>query len=294
MNRPIKILSGLIATVLSLALPSAIGADASTKTPAHEHFDFVQAGRHVTVWLFSPKDATPQAPVVFVMHGVKRDGENYLQDWVPLARERGFVLVVPEFSNAEFPGYQSYNFGNIVDIAGHALPREQWSFSFIEPIFDAVRKRTGNRSERYLLYGHSAGGWFVQRFVFFMPQARVARAVSANAGLYLMPDFTTAFPYGLKKTSLTDFDLRRALAAPFVVLLGTADTDPQARLLWHTPEAEAQGSHRFARGIYFFKQAEAAAQNLHTPFGWRLSTASGVGHSDAGMAPLAVKSLFPE
>lgn len=275
-----------------LAPGVAAAAVAVAPAVAHRNFAVTQAGRHVTVWYFVPEGATPRSPVVFVMPGVKRNGEDYLKDWQPLAQARTFVLVVPEFSTAEFPGYQSYNFGNTVDAAGHAVPREQWSFSFIEPIFDAVRERTGNRSERYLLYGHSAGGWFVQRFLFFVPSARVARAVSANAGLYLLPDRSVAFPYGLKDTPVSDDDLRRVLALPLVVLLGTADTDPKSRLLWHTPEAEAQGPHRLARGQFFFAAGEAAARARHLPFGWQLTLAPAIGHSDEGMAPFAVQALF--
>lgn len=77
----------------------AVETSPSASTPAHEHFDFAQAGRHVTVWLYAPPGLKPQAPIVFVMHGVKRDGETYLRDWIPLAQECRFLLVVPEYSN---------------------------------------------------------------------------------------------------------------------------------------------------------------------------------------------------
>lgn len=287
----------LLLLMVAPASEAAVGgASSSTAAPAskkpNQNLVLVRGGRHVTVWYFVPDGASPQSPVVFVMTGVKRNAEDYLDDWKPFAEQHKFVLVVPEFTAAEFPGYRSYNFGNTIDAAGQLVPREQWSFSFIEPAFDAVRERVGNRSERYFLYGHSAGGWFVQRFLFFVPEARVAAAVSANAGLYLLPDLSTSFPYGLKGTPITDGDLRRVLTTPLVVLLGTADTDPKSRLLWHTPEAEAQGPHRFARGQFFFARGEEAARALHVPFGWRLAFAPDVGHSDEGMAPFAVRQFF--
>ena len=37
-----------------------------------------------------------------------------------------------------------------------------------------MKAATGNRSERYFLYGHSAGAQFVHSFLYAMPQARVA------------------------------------------------------------------------------------------------------------------------
>jgi poly(3-hydroxybutyrate) depolymerase len=269
----------------------AVSAAAAEAPPAT--FAFTQAGHHVTVRYFVPPEATPQTPVVFVMHGVGRKAETYFTDWLPYAKARQFLLVVPEFSKAEFPGEEGYIYGNTVDTAGRPLPREQWSFNMIEPIFDAVRGHTGNQTQRYRIYGHSAGSQFVQRFIYLGPGARVERAVSANAGWYMLPDLTKAFPYGLKNTPVTEADLRHALALPLTVLLGTADTDPQARDLRLEPEAEEQGPFRLARGKYFQARSEEAARARQTSFGWRLAFAPGVAHSDKDMAPFAVRELFP-
>ena len=277
---------------LSFALLFLAARAFAAEAAKHDSFDLVQAGRHVTVWFFVPAEATPQTPIVIVMHGVQRDGERYLEDWIPHARAKKFLLVVPEFSQKEFPGEEGYIYGNTVDQAGHALPRAQWSFSVIEPVFDAVRARLGNKTERYRLYGHSAGAQFTQRFIYFVPKAHVERAVAANAGWYMLPDFLGTFPYGLKNTPVTEADLRHALALPLTVLLGTADTDPQAKALRHTPESDAQGMFRLARGKFFFAHAETAAREMKTTFGWRLAFADGVAHSDSGMAPFAVKQLF--
>ncbi len=266
-----------------------------TAAPAvRDHIAYQAAGKTVTVWYYIPENATPTLPVVVVMPGLKRNGEDYLNDWIPHAKARNFLLVVPEFGLADFPGEEGYIYGNTVDKAGHPLPREQWSFSMIEPIFDLVRQKTGNTSAQYRLYGHSAGAQFVQRFIYFVPQARVARVVTANAGWYLLPEFTHGFPYGLKDTPVTDADLKHALALPLVVLLGEADTNAADKVLRHTPEADAQGLFRFARGKYFFARAEAIARADNIPFGWKLATAPGIGHSDAGMAPFALPSLLPE
>lgn len=286
--------ASLLAMAASLVLTPGRAAEPTAPAVVHEHFDLEQAGRHITVWLYTPAGATPQTPVVVVMHGIQRNGEDFLADWIPLAQERKFLLVVPEFSKEQFPGDEGYIYGNTVDKAGRALPREQWSFSVIEPLFDAVKARTGNRTERYRLYGHSAGAQFAQRFVYFVPAARAERVVTANAGWYMLPDLSVAFPYGLKNTPVTEADLRHALALPLTVLLGTADVDSKAKALRHTPESDAQGMFRFARGNYFFARAEEAAKRLGLPLGWKLATAPGVAHSDKNMSPFAVKALFPE
>lgn len=61
-------------------------------------------------------------------------------------------------------------------------PNRPRSFSRIEHLFDAIRQATGNRGERYFLYGHSEGGQFVLRLLMLLPQARVQRAVVVNPG----------------------------------------------------------------------------------------------------------------
>ncbi len=283
-----------ISRAMLLVFACTLVVRAGAALTPRDSFDFTQTGHHVKVWYYAPAGLGPEAPVVFVMHGVGRNGEDYLNDWTASADERRFLLVVPEFSKAEFPGDEGYIYGNTVDKAGASLPREQWSFSMIEPIFDAVRERTGNHRTSYLLFGHSAGAQFVQRFLYFVPSARVARAVVANAGWYMLPDLAVAFPYGLKGTPVDEAALRAALTRPVVVLLGTADLDPTAKALRHTPEADAQGPHRFARGHFFFAQAQAAAAKLKLLSGWSLATAPGIAHSDKGMTPFAVHALFPE
>src|SRR3712207_6943257 len=63
-------------------------------------------------------------------------------------------------------------------------------------LFDFVREATGNPSEQYRIYGHSAGAQFVHRLALFVPEARFATAIAANAGWYTMPTFDgKKFPY---------------------------------------------------------------------------------------------------
>lgn len=255
-------------------------------------FDFTHGGKTIPVWYFLPSSARPDTPVLFVMHGVKRDAERYRDEWLPHARKRGFILVTPEFSEKDFPGSDSYNSGNTVDEKGRPLPRAQWSFSFLEPVFDAVKKATGNRSERYSIYGHSAGAQFVHRYLYFMPEARVAHAVAANAGWWTLPDLAVDFPYGLRGSSVHAEGLKAMLQKPLVVLLGTADTDPNHVNLRRTPEAMAQGPYRYARGQFFYAAGQRQAKAMGVPLGWKLATAPDVAHVDKDMAPYAVEEFF--
>jgi len=251
------------------------------------------AGAPIRVWYHLPETVRPETPVLFVMHGVNRDADRYRDQWSALADQHGLVLVVPEFDEAHFPGSAGYNLGNILDRDGRAVPRERWSFSALEPLFDRVRVLTGTRVETYDLYGHSAGAQFVHRYVMFMPDARLGRAVAANAGWYTLPDRKVAYPYGLRGKRLPPVDLRRAFGQPLSILLGTADNDPAYPNLRRTPEAMAQGPHRLARGEFFFRSGEAKAAALGADFRWTLEKVEGVGHDNGGMVQAAAAWLYP-
>ena len=266
---------------------------ASFANSSHSSFVYTQAGKEVKVWYFEPQNCTAQTPVVIVMHGVGRNGEDYLKDWIPYAEKKKFILIVPEFSKNQFPSDAGYNYGNTVDKKGNPLPENQWSFYMIEPIFDAALKITRNQSSSYSLFGHSAGAQFVQRFIYFVPHARLNRVIAANAGWYMLPNLSQAFPYGLKNTKVSESDLKHSLGLDVTVLLGTEDTDPNHAALRHTPEADAQGLVRLDRGKYFYASAKASAAKLSTSLNWKLAFAPGIAHSDSGMASFAAELLFP-
>jgi poly(3-hydroxybutyrate) depolymerase len=284
----------MLAIALGLNLP-AIGRAAAAvpdSTDPRGQFTFSGwAGPSLRVWYQLPDVMTPNTPVVVVMHGVNRDADRYRDEWSALAQDHGFIVVVPEFDVARFPGSLGYNTGYFTEADGTLRPREMWSFAAIEPLFDDVRQRFGTRVPRYTIYGHSAGAQFVHRFVMFMPEARIAQAIAANAGWYTMPDLAQAFPYGLGDTPLDAQTLKAALGKPLLVLLGTADTDTQDPDLRTTPEASRQGPHRYARGQSFYAQGRTAAAEMGTAFGWTLERVPGVGHKNGLMAQAAARLI---
>jgi poly-gamma-glutamate capsule biosynthesis protein CapA/YwtB (metallophosphatase superfamily)/poly(3-hydroxybutyrate) depolymerase len=272
----------------------ASAAEAIKLNPGAGRFEFTQAGKTVPVWYYLPENASAETPVLVVMHGVNRDADRYRNEWMPHAQRHGFILLAPEFSNAQFPGADAYNYGGTVDDKGRPQPREQWSFSFIEPIVAAAKTAVGNKTAKFFLYGHSAGAQFVHRYLYFVPDAPVAGVIAANAGWWTMPDEMVDFPYGLRGSPITEDALKTILQRPLVVLLGTRDTDPNHPNLRRTAEAMRQGPYRLVRGHYFFENGQAAALAYGVPFGWKLALAPGIGHVDGGMAASAVKLLFGE
>jgi hypothetical protein len=252
------------------------------------------------VWFHRPASWTPSGKVGVVLHGLQRDAERYRDEWRPLADRFGFLLLVPEFSQAKFPGTRWYNFGNLQDDAGRATPPEAWSFHAFDRVVAAAMQAAGVNlpgtagatGPGYVLYGHSAGAQFVHRFLLLTGAPRAEAVVIANSGSYTLPRFDRPFVEGLGGTAADPAVLRAVFARPVVLQLGEADTDPNHSSLPRQPWAVSQGGHRFARGWHFFDAARRAAAEQGAPFAWRVVTVPGVGHSNAGMAEAAAPLLF--
>lgn len=223
-----------------------------------------------------PQAALEGAPVVIVMHGVNRNADEYRDNWIELSERYGLRVYAPEFSAEAFPGAAQYNLGGVGTDAAVS------SYAAIEPLFDAIRAR--GEAEGYVLFGHSAGAQYVHRALLFEDLPRLQQAISANSGWYTLPDPETDWPYGLAGVEVSQSQIAAWLGRPMTILLGDADIDPDYPNLRRTPEAMAQGPHRFARGQFFFDAARAAAERQETPFAWRIVTVPGVAHDNAGMA----------
>lgn len=245
----------------------------------------------LTVWYYRPPRLSAAAPVVFVMHGVKRDADSYRDTWMAAAELFGFLLLCPEFAKVDYPR-SAYGLGNLIDGAGESLPEDEWTFNVIEDLFDSVKEATGNTSERYHIYGHSAGGQFVHRLALFMPQARHEIAITANAGWYTMPTFDKKFPYGLKGSAGTPKMLKKAFGRRLVILLGERDTDANDPHLRKSSAASRQGANRLERGQAFHATARQEAESLGVTLNWRLETVPGAAHLQHQMMPAAARAIF--
>ena len=281
------------ATPVAIKQANAELVDGAAAIPIGKHsFEFSDwGGPAINVHTYKPEIANKNSQILFIMHGNSRDPERYVDNWVKQSDEYGFLLVAPEFSRKDFSSSRNYNLGNVYRKNGRnnygRIKEDRWTFSTIEPLFDEIKRRTGSEAETYNIFGHSAGGQFVHRFVYFKPTARYEVAIAANAGWYTLPSILAKWPYGLGDTFLDEDDLKMALGKNLVILLGTADTDIKSSSLRKTDEANAQGPHRFARGKTFFDVGRRTAKIYDIPFRWRIYAAPDVAHSNENIAPFA-------
>jgi poly(3-hydroxybutyrate) depolymerase len=242
----------------------------------------------LNVWYYKPDNFTPRTPIVIVLHGSERKANVFRDTWMPHAKTKDFMLLAPEFSLENFPGNYTYNLGNHMTADKHARPKAEWSFMIIERIFDDfIKLQEKSDAQKYYLYGHSAGAQFVHRLMLFVPEARVKLAISANAGYYIIPDFSVTWPYGLDKTNLDKDSVCQYFSKPLILLLGEEDTNPL--MLPRGPNSDNQGIMRLERGYYFFHFAKGIAEKLEVPFIWQMQTVPNAGHDDKPMAEATVE-----
>jgi poly(3-hydroxybutyrate) depolymerase len=247
--------------------------------------------RRITVWTYRPKQLAHNAPMLFVMHGVQRNGRHFRDEWQGYAERAQALLLVPEFASGNFPSSAGYSAAR-PDSGATDEAMVPAVYRMIEEIFDRAKLLTDLSTPDYRLYGHSAGAQFVHRFVMYHPQARLKIAVAANAGWYMMPEFAVQFPYGLSGSGISVTGLKKSFAKDLIVLLGDKDSDPMHPSLNRGARQMRQGPHRFARGQNFFRIAQETAAKLDAPLAWRLSTVPGADHDNAKMAPAAATWLF--
>ena len=247
--------------------------------------------RPILVYTYRPASWNTSGPILIVMPGAGREGSGPRETWIPSAEKYSALVVVPEFSLQYYPDDLWYINGNTFDMKGWK-PKNNWTYMAIEHLFDDISAKSGATRNTYLLDGHSAGAQFVHRMVMVLPEARYSRAVAANAGMYLMPNLSIPFGFGLKDSPLPLADIPRVLSRKLVIMSGDADTNTDDGGLAKFPEAEAQGATRFERAKYFFASAQALAAGLNVPLNWEYHVVHGIGHDEAGMAGPSAEVLF--
>lgn len=232
--------------------------------------------REVAVFYYRPSALTAQSPVLIVLPGAGRNAWDYRDHWIEAADKYGVLVLSLHYPESRYPRFWNYNLARMIsdveiDKAAQALAdyrirsdRRQWLFDDIDRVFERVVRGTGLSTDRYDLFGHSAGGQFLHRFALFAKDdTRAHRILASNSGWYTVPDQGERFPYGLAGAPLTPPQLASAFARRLVVFLGGADDENETRGdLVRNAQADRQGRHRLQRGRYFYEQSAKTAAGM--------------------------------
>jgi poly(3-hydroxybutyrate) depolymerase len=240
--------------------------------------------RPLTLYSARPIQYDANTPLLFVHHGVGRNGADYRDYWLPMVDEIDVLAIAVEFSEAAFPDYLWYHFGNMHAEDGTPNPREQWTYGVVERLFTALRDQGVTKRRTYGLFGHSAGGQFVHRMLSFGFRDRVAAAICANAGTCAMPDLDVAWPFGLGETEVTTEALAAVLRFPITVMAGTNDTKTTGRYFPKGPRSMRQGETRWHRAHNYVGLGRQTAAALGCQCAWTVIDVPDVGHDGHKMS----------
>ena len=208
--------------------------------------------------------------ILMVVPGASRDTQRFHASWLSFAKEDTFAVVTIGASKKYFPDEYSYNAGNTITARGESIDSSRWLFTAIEKVFQTVKNRYGFEAKKFYLFGHSAGGGFVHRYMLFMPDAPVEKAVSANPAFVTLPDKSENYPFGLKNISINSAMMRRWLESDLGIFLGAYDLGPRTQPLSNGPKARKQGPNCLSRRKKLFREAKRDAKNRNVEFGWTL------------------------
>ena len=142
------------------------------------------------------------------------------------------------------------------------------------------------------MFGHSAGGQFVHRFVLIKPNARFNKAVAANSGWYSVPDGIANFPYGIMNSPISAINPNNYFSRQLYITVGALDNNGLDSSLRHNTASDMQGLNRLDRANYFFSKSQIYANSVQAIFNWQFHTVANSGHDASLMSNDAIRILY--
>lgn len=200
-----------------------------------------------------PANRSDLTPLV-VLHGISRNAQDLVDLFKPEAERSGRTVIVPHFTEKDWPDFQRPSRNARPDQALLALLAH---LAVLDPALSGPVD----------LFGHSGGAQLAHRFAMIYPQ-KVAVLNLVAAGWYCLPDASMAYPYGLGTDATPEAAqwarrhhhalpayLRRAVR----VFVGTQDTERDASLRQNPDLDRVQGRTRIARAETYVARFRAAA-----------------------------------
>lgn len=277
-----------------------------------------KTNKPVKVFYHRPKNYTAHSKILLVIPGAGRNGDTYRDSWIKSSEKYGVLILSPSYAEKMY-GLGAYHYGGLIyDINARSCGcvkyvkgtnqvkvdedklkfkvnanSKQWIFNDFDRIFALVVKALGSKQKKYDAFGHSAGGQILHRMAIFHSKSKANRLLASNSGSYTLPDFDNKLFFGIKGSGISKRHLKKSFKKKLVLFLGELDNaNEKGGSLLRTKTADKQGTHRFARGNYFYKYAKAKAKEMKTRFNWALKVIPGIGHNYRKMAPAAAEYLY--
>ncbi len=232
-------------------------------------------------------------PVVVGFHGNDRDCSYWIDTWKKYAEDKGFMFFIPWFTQEKFPTRRYQEVG-VKDENGNFLPKKLRTSALVDSLICYIKNFSGTNDSKVTIYGHSAGGQFVHRFMLVNNSPYVKKAIIGNPGWFTFPSVNEDYSYGIKNVSdINRRSLQRMLSKNIILQLAEGDTIRES-FLRKTPEADRQGLNRLQRGNNFFDSLHAIAVSNSWDFNWRKVYVPDTGHDAVAMSKHAAAYLLDD
>jgi len=250
---------------------------------------------------YIPKGLSEEPALIVAVHGSLGEGDTALEtavatarNWQWVADRHGAMVIAPAFDRPRYQGPA----GGYRGTFGRDLMADQ----FVNFLVDRHREILPASKGRFFLFGHSAGGQFVSRYVVLHPE-RVRKAVISAPGTLAFPSPDIPWADGMApikrwlrwpgQPAASRFAFtppkdgwREAVQRPILVVVGALD-NPDTLPILHQP-----GRTRHERIRIWVDAMQAMAEREGVPSALRLKIIDDVAHHSRPMLPHAATFFF--
>jgi pimeloyl-ACP methyl ester carboxylesterase len=240
--------------------------------------------------------------ILVIAHGTRlksetaRDtAERFLNRWASFADQNQLLLIVPVFDDTRFANRSRYGYGGYRGLFGKYVPADRFILNLVASYQSNHQLPAGP----FLLYGHSAGGQFANRFTVRHPD-KVARTILSVPGRYSFPTSKVTWPYGAGRLTRTiEWDERTrqrvsvqgrvynyAQAAGLIhIVVGDQDLSQQPKRPAHAASTRINYARQWQRDM------NAAAKRHGQSGRVTLQIIPGIGHDSHALTPWVQHAL---
>jgi len=244
--------------------------------------------------------------IVVLVHGSLGENDTaidaarvFLERWTAFADQEGFVILAPAFDQENFGGVAGPG-GGYRGLFGRHIGADE----FVNAIVDETRRAIPDLPEKFALYGHSAGGQFVSRYLVMHPE-RIEVAVISAAGTFAFPQPDVDWTNGMKplkrRMRWADDDpwkeieitpdpdgWVKAAQIPVAVVVGSRDTAEVKAIPGNPGRTHVQRARAWVQAM-----TDLAHEHGVTPE-VRVLEVADVGHNSAMLTPACQRAMLED
>ena len=245
----------------------------------------------VEIFYITPKKIDKDTQLLFIIHGNSRNAEDYISAWIPYISNKNIIVVAPQFNKNSFRYFflleSATSSGKINNNPDNYINNSISSF------FNFFQSKFSLSTNKYKMFGHSAGAQFTHRYMLLSNDKRISSAVIANAGWYTFLNGNN-FPYGIKNSpiDISSDHIKWFMSNKTSLLIGNKDINLKS--VNSSKGAQRQGITRVDRANSYFNSLINISDNNNIPFRWSYKVVDKADHDYLKMTPVAAKILLED